>query len=77
MFKYKVYILPKKSIIDPESDQILSLSKKISNINNLKLGKYIEIESEDDNINNIELLCDKLLSNTITEQYQIIKEKIK
>lgn len=77
MFKYKIYILPKESIIDPESDQILNLSKKITDIDNLKLGKYIEIDSKDGNINNIKILCNNLLSNTITEQFRIIKEKIK
>ena len=73
MFKYKVYILPKRSIIDPESDLILSLSKKISNVSSLKLGKYIEIESEKDDLKNIDFLCKNLLANTITESYTIVK----
>jgi phosphoribosylformylglycinamidine synthase PurS subunit len=73
MFKYKVYILPKKSIINPESEQVLLLSKKISNISSLKIGKYIEIESEQEDYYNIDMLCKNLLANTITESYSIVK----
>ena len=80
--KAKIYINYKDGILDPEG---LTVSKAlqsigIKGIENLEIGKYIELElknkTKDEAIDIIEKSCSKLLANPNTEvyHYQIIEE---
>tara|TARA_B100000579_G_scaffold33866_1_gene23678 strand:- start:288 stop:533 length:246 start_codon:yes stop_codon:yes gene_type:complete len=80
--KAKIYINYKDGILDPEG---LTVSKAlqsigIKGIENLAIGKYIELElknkTKDEAIDIIEKSCSKLLANPNTEvyHYKIIEE---
>ena len=80
--KAKIYINYKDGILDPEG---LTVSKAlqsigIKGIENLEIGKYIELElknkTKDEAIDIIEKSCSKLLANPNTEvyHYKIIEE---
>ena len=80
--KAKIYINYKDGILDPEG---LTVSKAlqaigIDGIENLSIGKYIELEfknkTKEEAIDIIEQSCSKLLANPNTEvyHYKIIEE---
>ncbi len=74
--KAKIYITYKDGILDPQGKTVGEAldSMGLSNINNVSIGKFIEIEfdsklSKDDAKKLTEESCKKLLANPNTEQY--------
>ena len=73
--KAKIYISYKEGILDPQGKTINNALESIgiSNINSVRMGKYIEMEF--DKINEVEAgkiteeSCKKLLANPNTETY--------
>ncbi|RYL93388.1 phosphoribosylformylglycinamidine synthase subunit PurS [Sporolactobacillus sp. THM7-4] len=74
MRKVKVYITLKESVLDPQGQAVMQSLHNMDyqNVKNVRIGKYIELEMEDSaDINQqIEALCDKLLANTVIENYR-------
>ena len=75
MAKAKIYVTLKDGVLDPQGKTVKFALDKMGykNINDVKIGKYIEIELEniagngmDKEINEI---CDKLLANPNIEKY--------
>jgi phosphoribosylformylglycinamidine synthase len=77
MAKVKLYISPKKGILDPQGKTIESALKSLGykNVRNVRIGKYIELELTTQQPNHpttkkqIEEMCNKLLANPIIEDY--------
>ena len=74
--KAKVYVTLKKSVLDPQGKavhQALS-SMGFSEVKDVRMGKYVELElgtidktqAED----KIKTMCEKLLANTVIEEYR-------
>ena len=67
----------KKDVLDPQGKVVSQTLKNMgySNIENIRQGKYFEIEINEDNEekakNKIDEICKKLLSNVIIEDYKI------
>ncbi len=80
--KAKIYINYKDGILDPEGVTVSKALQSIGikGIENLAIGKYIELElknkTKDEAIDIIEKSCSKLLANPNTEvyHYKIIEE---
>ncbi len=82
MLKVNVYVTLKKEILDAQGLVIKKAITQIGydNIEDVRFGKYIKLEINDEGKDNkqikdeIEYLCDKLLSNPIIEdfKYEII-----
>jgi phosphoribosylformylglycinamidine synthase len=75
MAKAKIYVTLKDGVLDPQGKTVKFALDKMGykNINDVKIGKYIEIDLEnragngmDKEINEI---CDKLLANPNIEKY--------
>jgi phosphoribosylformylglycinamidine synthase subunit PurS len=83
MLKVNVYVTLKKEILDAQGLVIKKAINQIGydNIEEVRFGKYMQLEiseegKDSDQIKEeIEYLCDKLLSNPIIEdfKYEIIK----
>ena len=79
--KAKIYIKYKEGILDPQGKTVEKNTSKlgIENISNIRIGKHIFLEVESENLEKaketIKEICEKLLVNQITEQYdfEIIK----
>ena len=72
MAKIKVFVYPKKGVLDPQGKTVESALhtlgyKKVSNV---RIGKYIELElPAGDNKKLVDEMCRKLLVNSVIEDY--------
>ncbi|WP_188207974.1 phosphoribosylformylglycinamidine synthase subunit PurS [Alkalibacillus aidingensis] len=82
MVKVKVYVTLKEGVLDPQGkaiEQALS-TMNIDNVNDMHVGKYMEFileESATENDNEqIEMMCEQLLSNPVIEDYRYETEEV-
>ena len=75
--KFSVTVTLKKDVLDPQGKVVEKTLKNMgySNIENVRQGKYFEIEINESNKENakkiIEEICNKLLTNMVIEDYSI------
>ena len=75
--KFSVTVTLKKDVLDPQGKVVEKTLKNMgySNIENVRQGKYFEIEVSESNKENaekiIEEACNKLLTNMVIEDYSI------
>ena len=78
--KVRVMTRPKANTLDPQGVVVKSNLEKIGikHLKKISIGRYIEIqvdEAEDDEIKeNVQTAIDKLLYNSIIEDYEVIYE---
>lgn len=75
MYKVKVFVTLRESVLDPQGtavkDSLHSLA--YTEVEDVRIGKYLEltIEKSDRNIDElIKEMCEKLLANTVIEDYR-------
>ncbi|MCK9255073.1 MAG: phosphoribosylformylglycinamidine synthase subunit PurS [Bacteroidales bacterium] len=74
-FLAQINIMPQKALLDPQGKAVMSSAKKIGfdTVNNIRIGKHIEVEIEAKDKQNaadlIDDLCKKILTNPIVESY--------
>ena len=77
--KFSVTVTLKKDVLDPQGKVVLNTLSNLgmSNLLNIRQGKYFEIEVEDNDQRKaekkIDEMCKKLLVNLIIEDYKINK----
>lgn len=82
MFKAKVLIKRRPSILDPQGKAVEEGAKHLglNNIKGTRIGKYIEffVDSEDKSSaeKEVEEYCNKLLANPIMEDFEFNLEKV-
>ena len=75
--KISVTVTLKKDVLDPQGKVVNQTLKNMghNNIKNVRQGKYFEIEIDENDKKNlekiIEEICEKLLANTVIEEYTI------
>jgi len=72
MAKAKVFVSLKAGILDPQGQTVENSLKNLGyeNVSNLRIGKFITLEIEGDDIDKqINEMCHKLLANPIIEDY--------
>jgi phosphoribosylformylglycinamidine synthase PurS subunit len=75
--KARVTIMLKDGVLDPQGEAIKQAltSLEYNNVNSVRQGKVIDLElnesSKDAAIDNIQEMCEKLLANTVIENYEI------
>jgi len=75
--KAKVIITLKNGVLDPQGKAIETSLDHLgfSGVDNVRQGKFIEIELQESDPDKarqeVEQMCEKLLSNTVIENYQI------
>ena len=76
--KIKVIVTLKKGVLDPQGKAIQQTlnSMGFSNINDVRQGKFFDIEIEESNElkgkSKVEEMCKKLLTNLVIEDYKIL-----
>ncbi|MFC7393497.1 phosphoribosylformylglycinamidine synthase subunit PurS [Scopulibacillus cellulosilyticus] len=74
MKKVKIYITLRESVLDPQGQAVKNSLHNMSyeDVQDVRIGKYIELEMKDseDLTKRIEELCEKLLANTVIENYR-------
>jgi phosphoribosylformylglycinamidine synthase PurS subunit len=77
--KFSVKVTLKKDVLDPQGKVVQQTLQNMgmSTLNNVRQGKYFEIEINENNDSNakkkIEEMCEKLLVNLIIEDFEIQK----
>lgn len=75
--KARVTIMLKDGVLDPQGEAIKQAltSLEYNNVNSVRQGKVIDLELneslEEAAIDNIQEMCEKLLANTVIENYEI------
>ena len=76
--KIKVIVTLKNGVLDPQGKAIQQTlnGMNFSNVNEVRQGKYFEIDVKESNENKaksqIDEMCKKLLANLVIEDYKII-----
>ncbi len=73
--KYVVIVMPKKAILDPQGKAIKQVAEDYLNksIKDIRVGKYFEIELEEENDELVDKLAKNILSNEVIEDYLVKK----
>lgn len=79
MAKVKIYVTLKDGVLDPQGKTVQFALDKMGykDIDSVKVGKYIEIETKNDGKElkkQIDEICDKLLANPNIEKYNFTIE---
>lgn len=71
MAKVKIYISPKKEILDPQGTVVENALRHLGfeGTSKVRVGKYITLESKEGDEAKIKEMCEKLLSNPLIEDY--------
>ena len=76
IMRVKIFVSLKKGVLDPQGKAIERSLHTLGyrEVQDVRMGKYLEIEMESTSHQNAELrvreMCDKLLSNTVIEDYR-------
>ncbi|GGE35660.1 phosphoribosylformylglycinamidine synthase subunit PurS [Pullulanibacillus camelliae] len=74
MKKVKVYITLKESVLDPQGQAVAGAMHHLGyqEVKDVRIGKFIELEidSEEEIDDKIRAICEKLLANTVIENYR-------
>ncbi|MET1249085.1 MULTISPECIES: phosphoribosylformylglycinamidine synthase subunit PurS [Sporolactobacillus] len=74
MKKVKVFITLKESVLDPQGQAVMQSLHNMDykNVQDVRIGKYIELQMDDsaDVAEQVDTICDKLLANTVIENYR-------
>lgn len=75
MKKVKVYVTLKESILDPQGSAVQGSLSKIgfAEVTDLRIGKYLEVtiaDTDRDIDTLVKEMCEKVLTNTVIENYR-------
>ncbi|WP_198863518.1 phosphoribosylformylglycinamidine synthase subunit PurS [Bacillus velezensis] len=81
MYKVKVYVSLKKSVLDPQGSAVQHAlhSMTYNEVQDVRIGKYMEltIEKSDRDLDAlVKEMCEKLLANTVIEDYRYEVEEV-
>ncbi|MFJ7748234.1 phosphoribosylformylglycinamidine synthase subunit PurS [Peribacillus sp. NPDC097295] len=81
MYKVKVYITLRESVLDPQGTAVQQSlhSLTYNEVSDVRVGKYIELTIEDterDLDQLVKEMCEKLLANTVIEAYRYDVEEV-
>jgi len=81
MYKVKVYVTLRESVLDPQGSAVKGALHSLSyqEVKDVRIGKFMEllIEKSERNIEEIvREMCEKLLANTVIEDYRYEIEEV-
>jgi phosphoribosylformylglycinamidine synthase len=83
MYRAKIYISLKKSVMDPQGATVQHALETLGyeGVENVRMGKYVEMdifkEKREDAEKQVDEMCDKLLANPVIEKYSFEMEVLK
>ncbi len=81
MYKVKVYVTLKESVLDPQGSAVKGSLHQLNykEVNDVRIGKYMELmidETVADLDTTVKEICEKLLANTVIEDYRYEVEEV-
>lgn len=83
MFKAKIEVTLKKSVLDPQGQTVLHALHSIgfNRVNSLRVGKHFELTLNSGDRRKAEAdlktMCDRILTNPVIEEYSFQLEEVK
>jgi phosphoribosylformylglycinamidine synthase len=83
MYRAKIVVTLKKSVMDPQGATVQHALESLGyeGVQNVRMGKYIELdiakEDRDKAEEQVDEMCNKLLSNPVIEKYHFDLEELK
>ncbi len=73
MPKALVYVTFKAGVLDPQGEAVRGALSSLGfkGVNDVRVGKFIELEDADDIHADLERMCQDLLANPVIEDYRI------
>lgn len=80
MKKVKVYVTLRESVLDPQGSAVMGAlhSMEYSEVKDVRIGKFLELQIEEgtrDIDTVVREMCEKLLANTVIEDYRFEVEE--
>jgi phosphoribosylformylglycinamidine synthase PurS subunit len=71
--RVRVLIRPKEGILDPQGKAVERALPALgfSGVENVHIGRLVELDVEDPS--QVEQMCERLLANTLIEDYEIVR----
>jgi phosphoribosylformylglycinamidine synthase subunit PurS len=81
MYKVKVYVTLRESVLDPQGAAVKGALHSLSytEVQDVRIGKFMElvVEKSERDINElVREMCEKLLANTVIEDYRYEIEEV-
>lgn len=78
MYKVKVFVTLRENILDVQGTAVKGALHQLSfeDVSDVRVGKYIELTVENNNEEDIKAMCEKLLANTVIEDYRFEVEEV-
>ncbi|MDM5336261.1 phosphoribosylformylglycinamidine synthase subunit PurS [Fictibacillus enclensis] len=81
MYKVKVFVTLKESVLDPQGTAVKGSLHRMeyNEVQDVRIGKYLELTIEDsvqDLDKSVREMCEKLLSNPVIEDYRYEVEEV-
>ena len=81
MYKVKVYITLRESVLDPQGSAVTTSLHALTynEVKEVRIGKYMELtleKTEQDVDARVKEMCEKLLANTVIEDYRYEIEEV-
>lgn len=76
-FRVSVHIVPRKGLLDPQGKAVTDALHALgfADVDDTRIGRHLVIDVKADNAaaaeGSVKAMCDKLLANPVTEDYQI------
>jgi phosphoribosylformylglycinamidine synthase PurS subunit len=73
--RVRVLVRPKEGILDPQGQAVEQALPALGfdGVRNVHVGRLIELEVEDES--QVPAMCEKLLANTLIEDYEVVVEE--
>ena len=77
--KAKIYVTLKEAVLDPQGKAVQHALGALGfgEVQNVRVGKYIELTLSQNSKERVKEMCEKLLANTVIESYRFEIEKEK
>ncbi|PLR65863.1 MULTISPECIES: phosphoribosylformylglycinamidine synthase subunit PurS [Bacillaceae] len=81
MYKVKVFVTLRESVLDPQGSAVQHAlhSMNYKEVSDIRIGKYMELtieKTERDLDATVREMCEKLLANTVIEDYRYEVEEV-
>ncbi len=81
MYKVKVYVTLRESVLDPQGSAVKGSLHQLNykEVSDVRIGKYMELmidETVADLDKTVKEICEKLLANTVIEDYRYEVEEV-
>ncbi len=69
----KIYVTLKKGVLDPQGQAVARALGRLGfeEVKDARIGKYIELQVDSADDKRLKDMCEKLLANTVIEEYRV------